>query len=696
MPDPKARRDGGLSHLRRSLPKPVHEIRGCATAGWALVPSWNRAMNRLPQFVLCLLLSMFALTATAQIEIRPLAEQAPPKPVPLGAHQLTADDAGAWLDGLMPYGLAKNDLAGAVVVVVKDGQVLLAKGYGHADVATGQPVDPATTLFRVGSISKLFTWTAVMQLVEQGKLDLDADVNRYLDFRVPPRDGQPVTLRELMTHTPGFEETIRNLFASDAQHLLGNAAWVKEWVPGRIYPPGLVPAYSNYGAALAGYIVQRVSGQPFDDYVEAHILQPLGMQYATFRQPLPAALAPHMAKGYAQAGAPAKPFELVNAAAAGALSASGEAMARFMLAQLQGGSYNGAQILAPATLREMFDYRRAAVPGLPAMALGFYHMDRNGQDILGHAGDTQWFHSELALFPQQGVGVFVSIDGAGNGGLRKQLLDGFTDRYFPAPPEVAQPALASARKDGALLVGRYANSRASASNFMAMLGLFSQVRVEQAANGELVTPDFHNLAGQPRHWREVAPFLWRAMDGHELLGARVEQGRVRWISVDALSPVMVFLPVPDWHSAAWNLPLLGLIVLVFALAALLWPVAALVRRACGKPFALTGRARLWYRLSRVAAILQLLLCAGWAGVLARLDANVAGMDSGFDGRLRLIQLVGVLAVLGIAAAAMNAWHAWRVPGGWWRKLNSVALLVACLATLWFVASLHLLGLHLNY
>jgi len=653
-------------------------------------------MNRPLRLCLCALLSMFATTAMAQIEIRPLAEQAPPKPVPLGAHQLTADDAGAWLDGLMPYGLRKNDLAGAVVVIVKDGQVLLAKGYGHADVAAGKPVDPASTLFRVGSISKLFTWTAVMQLVEQGKLDLDADVNRYLDFRIPPRDGQPVTLRELMTHTPGFEETIRNLFASDTRHFLGNAAWVKEWVPERIYPPGQVPAYSNYGAALAGYIVQRVSGQPFDDYVEAHILKPLGMQYATFRQPLPQALAAHMALGYAQASASSKPFELVNAAAAGALSASGEAMARFMLAELGGGSANGVQILAPATVREMFDYRRAAVPGLPAMALGFYHMDRNGQDILGHAGDTQWFHSELALFPQQGVGVFVSIDGRGDGGLRKQLLDGFVDRYFPAPPEVAQPALASARKDGALLVGRYANSRGSQSNFMAMLGLFSQVRIEQAANGELVTPDFHDLAGQPRHWREVAPFLWRAVGGRELLGAQVEHGRVRWLSIDALSPVMVFLPVSAWHSAAWILPLLGLIVLVFAFVALLWPVAALVRRACGKPFALAGRARLWYRLSRVAAIVQLLFYLGWIGVLLRLDASIVGMGSGFDGSLRLIQLVGVLAILGIAAAAMNAWHAWRVPGGWWRKLNSVALLAACLASLWFVGSLHLLGLHLNY
>ncbi|MFK2929881.1 serine hydrolase domain-containing protein [Dyella agri] len=652
-------------------------------------------MNRPLRLFLCLFLSMLATVAAAQIEIHPLAEHAPPKPSPLGARQLGADDAAAWLDGLMPYGLKKNGLAAAVVVIVKDGQVLLAKGYGHADVAAGKPVDPATTLFRVGSISKLFTWTAVMQLVEQGKLDLDADVNRYLDFKIPPRDGKPVTLRELMTHTAGFEETIRNLFASDAQHYLGNAAWVKEWVPERVYPPGELPAYSNYGAALAGYIVQRVSGQPFDDYVEQHILQPLGMQYASFRQPLPPALAPHMALSYADADTP-RPFELVNAASAGALSASGEAMARFMLAQLQGGSYNGAQILSPTTLHQTQDYSRAAVPGLRAMALGWYHMDRNGQVILGHAGDTQWFHSELALFPQQGVGVFVAIDGDDDGGLRKQLLDGFADRYFPAPPEVPQPALASARSDGALLVGRYASSRTSVSNFMAMLGLFSQVRIAQDRNGDLVTPDFHDLAGRPQHWREVAPFQWREVGGQDRLGALVEHGQVRWLSIDAVSPVMVFLPVPGWRSAAWNLPLLAVIVLVLALAALLWPVAALVRRACGKPFALPARARLWYRLSRAAAIVQLLFYAGWLWVLLRLQADIASMTSGFDGVLRLIQWLGLLAVAGIAAAAMNAWHAWRVPGSWWRKLNSLALLLACLTTLWFIGSLHLLGLHLDY
>ena len=122
---------------------------------------------------------------------------------------LNRADVEAWLDGFMPYALERGDIAGAVVVVVKDGQVLLQKGYGYADVAKRTPVDPETTLFRPGSVSKLFTWTAVMQLVEQGKLDLDADVNEYLDFEIPARDGKPVTLRQIMTHTAGLEETAR-------------------------------------------------------------------------------------------------------------------------------------------------------------------------------------------------------------------------------------------------------------------------------------------------------------------------------------------------------------------------------------------------------------------------------------------------------------------------------------------------------
>src|SRR6476469_10212922 len=197
----------------------------------------------------------------------PSKEAAPPlqaSPAP----ELTKADFETLLDALIPSQLRNRNVAGAVVSVVKDGQVLFQKGYGYADVEEKKPVLPDQTLFRPGSISKLFTATAVMQLVEQGKLDLDRDVNDYLDFRIPPAFGKPITLRNCMTHTAGFEEVGKNLFSDDSVHILSNETFVKEWTPERIYPPGQVPAYSNYATALAGYIVQRVSGEPFEAYID--------------------------------------------------------------------------------------------------------------------------------------------------------------------------------------------------------------------------------------------------------------------------------------------------------------------------------------------------------------------------------------------------------------------------------------------
>jgi len=653
-------------------------------------------MKRIVRTFVALGLLLVASLGAAQIQIKPLKDAKPNIPVTIGSHPLTADDAGAWLDGLFPYGLAKNNLAAAVVVVVKDGQILVSRGYGYADIAANKKVDPATTLFRPGSISKTFLWTAVMQLVEQGKLNLDADVNQYLDFTIAPRDGKPITMRDLMTHTPGFEETLKNLFSHDGQLPMSNEAWLKEWVPERVFAPGEVSAYSNYGAALAGYIVQRVSGQPFDEYIEQHIYQPLGMQHATFRQPLPANLKGDMAKSYVSASTPPKSFEMVVSDPAGGMSVSGEDMARFMIAQLQNGTYNNMQILRPETAKAMHDFTHYSVPGLMPMALGFYHMDRNGQTIIGHGGDTELFHSGMMLFLQQNVGIFVSIDGDKDGGLRKQLLDGFTDRYFPALPQLPQPTLGTARAHGMLLAGRYIGSRGSFDNFLSIGNLLSQPKIFMTPDGTLITPDFKNMAGQPRHWREVKPFLWLDDASGSHLGALMQNGKLRWISFDEASPVAVWMPVSFWQSAAWNLPLLYLSLLVFLLTALLWPVAALVRYRCGKAFALMGVARRWYRLSRVVAILHLLFAAGWLLALLQLNIGIAHFNNAFDGTLRLIQLIGVLAILGTIAVVMNAVCAWRQPSGWWRKTNSLLLLIACLAAIWFAFSLHLLNVHLNY
>src|SRR5690606_35310692 len=157
-------------------------------------------------------------------------------------------------------------------------------------LAEGTPVDPVATLFRPGSVSKLFTWTAVMQLVEQGKLDLDADINQYIDFEIPLYDGILVTLRQVMTHSAGFEEQFRALITADPAAITPLGEALKYWVPERIHAPGTTPAYSNYATALAGHVVERVSGESFDDYIERHIFQPLGMSNSSFRQPLPPAL----------------------------------------------------------------------------------------------------------------------------------------------------------------------------------------------------------------------------------------------------------------------------------------------------------------------------------------------------------------------------------------------------------------------
>jgi CubicO group peptidase (beta-lactamase class C family) len=230
----------------------------------------------------------------------------PPLPEPSAnrPHEMTAADVEAFLDGILPLQLKQDDIGGATVAVVKDGRLLFAKGYGYADVEKKKPVSAQETLFRPGSISKLFTWTAIMQLFEQGKLDLDRDINDYLDFKIPEAFGKPITLKNVMTHTPGFEEQIKDLFSVNP--LTPNLGqYLKTHIPARIYPPGTVPAYSNYATAVAGYIVERVSGRPFEEYIAENIFKPLNMTHSTFVQPLPRISLRSMSNGYRLGSDPA-------------------------------------------------------------------------------------------------------------------------------------------------------------------------------------------------------------------------------------------------------------------------------------------------------------------------------------------------------------------------------------------------------
>jgi CubicO group peptidase (beta-lactamase class C family) len=322
---------------------------------------------------------------------------------PRGAasHELTHSDVEEFFDLLIKDQLAREDIAGAIVGVVKDGQVVIAKGYGYADVEKRVPATGDASLFRIGSISKLITWTAAMQLVEQKKLSLDEDVNTYLDFKIPTGFGKPITLRNLMTHTAGFEDTWRDLGVAEPQQLIPLETYVKTHMPKRIYPPGEVSAYSNYGATLAGYLVQRVSGETFEAYTSENIFHPLAMNRTTFAQPPSADLASLVSKGYGLASEPAGGFENMVLFPAGSVSASASDMCRFMIAHLQDGQLDGTRILSPETARLMHSRAYSFDERVNSWAYGFYEESTNGHRIIGHGGDLQRFHSDLHFLQQQ-------------------------------------------------------------------------------------------------------------------------------------------------------------------------------------------------------------------------------------------------------------------------------------------------------
>ncbi|MCR6663621.1 MAG: beta-lactamase family protein [Luteimonas sp.] len=628
------------------------------------------------------------------------ATPATPDAVP-GIPGLTRADAEAWLDGFLPYALATGDIAGAVVVVVKDGQVLLQKGYGYANLAERTPVDPDATLFRPGSVSKLFTWTAVMQLVEQGKLDLDADVNQYLDFEIPAREGKPATLRQILTHTAGFEEQIRGLITAREDEItpLGDA--LKHWVPNRIHVPGSTPAYSNYATALAGYVVERVSGQSFDDYLDAHIFGPLGMRNASFRQPLPPALLANMSNGYARASdGEAKPYEFISLAPAGSLAATGADMARFMIAHLQDGAYGDARILGEQTARQMHSTGQASVGPLNRMMLGFYETSVNGHRAISHGGDTQWFHSDLQLFLDDGVGIFVSMNSSGRDGatghIRYALSRGFADRYFPAAPGTHKGvSVEEAKQHAQQIAGTYTSSRRPDSNILSLANLLGPVKVVPNEDGTISVTAALGAGGAPKKWREIEPYLWQDTTSTDRLSADVVDGQVVRFSMEPYAPIMVFQRLSAWQSLA--MPLLMASLLVLLLTVLAWPVSALVRRYYGAPYRLVGKDARAHRLVRIGALLSLLAMGAALGLVVMMLSKLDMTSPSNDGLIIVLRLFATIALpLGAAIAVWNAWHVLRGRRRWLAKLWAVLLSLACLFLLWIGIANHVIGFGAHY
>ena len=500
-----------------------------------------------------------------------------------------------------------------------------------------------------------------------------------------------------MTHTAGFEEVAKYIMFSDPTRLMPLDAYLKYWTPKRIFAPGTTPAYSNYGATLAGYIVECIAKQPFDDYIEQHIFAPLGMANSTFRQPLPRRLAGMMSRGYSVASAKPTPFEIVGPAPGGSLSSTGADMARFMIAHLQDGALGRERILRPETARMMHNTPLTLLPPLNRMELGFYETNINGRSVIGHGGDTDAFHSYLYLFLDENVGLFVSFNSNGTRSLRTELYERFADRYFPSSQRDGRVPAKVAAGHARMMVGVYESSRRSETSFLSLYGFLEQVKVGLDARGGITIPALRGVDGQMIKWVEIAPFVWREAHGHLRLAAKVVDGTVVRFSFDDVSPFIVYDRVSPARSSAWLLPLLYASLAALALTALFWPVTALVRRRLGTTLALDHRSLIAYRGTKIAATLILAVLIGWAGVGFALTTDYNNLSDTIDGPLLLLQITGLVAFVGgFAAMLWNLWTVWRGKRRWPAKLWSVVLVCAAATVLWIAAAFKLLAFTVNF
>jgi CubicO group peptidase (beta-lactamase class C family) len=615
---------------------------------------------------------------------------------PLG---LTAANIANMIDPLMAEWIDKHKGPGAVVVVVKRDGPVFAKGYGFADIDARKPFTADTTLVRPGSISKLFTGIAVMQLVDAGKLDLDRDVNDYIDFAIPtPQGGVPVTLRRLLTHRAGFEEHLKGLFSRDREpEPLGR--WLAENLPRRLFPKGDVPAYSNYGVALAGYLVERVSGEPYGAYVQRHILDPLGMRHSTFRQPLPDDLAPLMAKGYRRSDKPPLAFfETIAAAPAGGLSATADDMGRFIRALINGGELDGIRILSKARLDEMM----APADATPAGYLGlvFFGTKVAGHDSIGHGGATMTFFSDLKFFPDEGVGIFVSRDGMGEiTGLEDfaKMPDPATVIAEGLPPKASEATVAGTTilSGDAAVAGTYHSSRRTESSFTRLSSLLSQrvVRIDSVGNVRLFFAIWP--FGDGETFKRIEGNIYEGLGSARIVFVH-DVGSEAYIASNITASSTRGQRVPWSLDLRWMAPVLIASTGAVLLTLLAWPVAALWRWRRRRQWSADRREVRNFVAVRLVLLVDLVVIAAIA-VLFAMGSDLTIFDAALDPLL--LGLYG-LAWLGVFGAILAVWAAigfWRHGvGSRWSRIHHALIAASSAMLAWFFLTFHIAGTTLNY
>jgi CubicO group peptidase (beta-lactamase class C family) len=624
-------------------------------------------------------------------------------PTPAAAGEPAAG-VGVDLEGLrsfveasVPVAMAEHDVPGGVFVLVADGEIVVAEGFGQTALVDGTPVDPSRTRFDVGSVAKLVTATAVMQQVELGRLDLDEDVNSYLrTFEIPATDEAPVTVSHLLTHTAGFAERyLVGMWADgpgEAQPLAGSLARHR---PSRIRPPGAAHQYSNYGMALAGHLVELVTGQPFEDQVQERILEPLGMVRTTYGRPAggdTVDAVPHSAMaGPTAALDPA----YIGWLPAGGLWTTGEDMAAFMLAHLQGGQHDGARILETATVDTMHRTQFSPHPAVAGLGYGVFG-DRHGG--LQHGGGWVGTGAHVYLRPDLGVGMFSAFNHDEgpliSSSLHQQIAERFlADASAPMDEVTAATAASTPTNTSGSYAGHYRWNRHDRNSFASVISTLriQRMQVTEHADGTLSTTMTPVPFIDDTRWHPTGPGVFVEDGGTNVLAFDLdEEGRS--IGLHVMGAQLFSMDrVGSWGSAGTTLTLLLATSLVLLLAAIGWPVGALVRRFRHTDADGASELRHLRRLSGLTAVLSIVFVVGLVVHFATDMAGLLMVGPVLRGLL-VLPLLAALATAVLAALLGRTWR--RRQGQLTTRLYHSVVLVALLGFLPTLYSLNLLGFHL--
>jgi CubicO group peptidase (beta-lactamase class C family) len=588
----------------------------------------------------------------------------------------------AFVDGVVGGFMAQEQIAGAEVAVVRDGEVLLVKGYGIDSVEPRRAVDPNESLFRLGSISKTFTWLSIMQLAERGKLRLDDPINDHLPDELDvPDEGfeRPIRIIDLMNHTAGFEDILQGLFVAEDATPLPLKEQLRQRRPHRVREPGRFMVYSNYSTALAGAIVAHVSGMEYESYVEQNILVPLGLAHTTFRehytpteglpQPMSPELAAHMSQNIeTRNGAwQAIPHEhIVSMAPAGAAASTAGDMARYMLALLDPQRLEAAGVLKAETFAQMREPSFQGAPGMPAMHHGFFNTPlgvttRLGLDNLSHGGATLHFRSFMVVTDDLGgqgtLGIFVAANSASAVTMVQALAERILAKYFPPTPEPIS-AIALTVPEGGVsraqeYAGQYRTARRSYTQFEKIINV-GAVNVTATQDGYLII----RLGGPALRFVEIGKDLFRQPDGDATIAfVRDERGAISHLvtHIGTLERVEFFASL-QWLALTLGATLLTCIGVL---------IAAVRRRSAD---VLTGIAIAWLAF--------MVLLAAWVLPFSSPEAQDQFVYGYPHPLLKVALAVGVVAtglsVLGIATL-VPVWRERTWPMG--RRLSPTAAVV---------------------